>query len=286
MSPPRLDLASSTVASGDKAVNPSLPWELPWNSKDIRYGNERRDPVSSKGAGDKHNFHHSDIAQGALGDCYFLASLGAVAHSTPNLLASNISGPDSSGNYSVIFYRKNMWGAFEEVKIKVKSSFPQVGKSDYPAYAKEGDNKEMWVMLYEKAYAQLIGSYGTLNNGGHPEDALEALTGRESSATKFDQSNLLQSKKMSGDQIRDAVLPLLRDGKPVVASTHKEGYFKGLSKPKQELASSKRIVGGHAYSIISGDDKNVRLYNPWGDPEFLITWQQLSTYFYRFSNVN
>jgi hypothetical protein len=286
MSPPQMNLEASTNEGVDKAINPMLPWNLPWNDKNIKYGKERKDPVATKGSGDKHKFAHNDIKQGNLGDCYFLAALGSVAHSYPNLLASNISGPDGSGNFTVIFFRKNMFGTFEEAKIKIKANFPALGGGDYPAYAKEGDNREMWVMLYEKAYAVLVGSFGRLNEGGHPENALEALTGREGSATHFERGNVFGSDKMSAEEIRDAVLPLLRSGKPVVASTFNEKHFQGLSKSNQGFAAAKKIVGGHAYSILSGSAKHVRLYNPWGEPEIVISWEQLKTFYYRFSNID
>lgn len=266
-----------------RAIKPGLPSD----QSAVRYGSARSAPVSAKGAGDANRIAPSDVSQGMLGDCFFLASLAAVAKFYPSLLAGNISGPDGDGQYSVRFYRKTMFGTFEEVAIRVRPNFPELGTSGQAAYAKEGDSNEMWVMLYEKAYAQLLGSYGTLNKGGSAEDALEALTGRESSTTSL-QGGIFGTERMSANAIRNAIKPILQADRPVVADTHPEGDFKNLPKADRDFAQTQQIVGSHSYSVLSCSDSHVRLRNPWGGSgaEIVISWAQFRTLYARFRSVD
>lgn len=283
MPPPSFGLDAGKSSEGTRAIKPGLPT----NQSAVRYGGDRSDPVAVQGAGDANRIAPSDVSQGMLGDCFFLASLAAVAKFYPNLLAGNISGPDGDGQYSVRFYRKTMFGTFEEVVIRVRPNFPEIGTSGQAAYAKEGDNQEMWVMLYEKAYAQLLGSYGTLNQGGVAEDALEALTGREASTTST-RGGFFGTDTMSANQIRDNIRGSLQNSRPVVADTHPERDFNNLPKADRDFASTKQIVGSHSYSVLSCDDTHVRLRNPWGGSgaEIVISWAQFRTFYPRFHSIN
>ena len=283
MQPPNFGLDAGKSQDSTRAIKPGLPSD----QSSVRYGNDRSDPIAVQGAGDSNRIAPSDVSQGMLGDCFFLASLAAVAKFYPNLLAGNISGPDGDGQYSVRFYRKNFFGTFEEVNIRVRPNFPEIGTSGQAAYAKEGDSNEMWVMLYEKAYAQLLGSYGTLNQGGVAENALEALTGREASTTST-RSGFFGTDTMSANEIRDTIRPILQNGRPVVADTHPERDFNNLPQADRDFAGTKQIVGSHSYSVLSCSDTHVRLRNPWGgsSAEIVISWAQFRTFYPRFHSID
>jgi hypothetical protein len=87
---------------------------------------------------------YSDIRQGALGDCYMLAAVSAIARDNPHALRQNIVDFDD-GTYGVRvgnnFYR-------EDNDLAVASS-----NSSTPAYAGLGRENSMWVAVYEKAWA-------------------------------------------------------------------------------------------------------------------------------------
>lgn len=86
----------------------------------------------------------SDVDQGALGDCYALAGLGAIALDSPNAIRQNVVD-FNDGTYGVrlgdSFYR-------------VDDDLPVVTRGDTtPAYAQLGAENSMWVSLVEKAFA-------------------------------------------------------------------------------------------------------------------------------------
>lgn len=88
----------------------------------------------------------SDIVQGSCGDCYFLAGLGAIAQDNSRAIRQNVVD-FNDGTYGVRlgnnFYR-------------VDNDLPVNTINDTtPAYAKLGrsGNQEMWVAVYEKAFA-------------------------------------------------------------------------------------------------------------------------------------
>lgn len=84
-----------------------------------------------------------DIRQGELGDCYFLAGLGAIAIATPMTLRQNIVD-FNDGTYGVRlgnrFYR-------------VDSDLPVRTGSTQAAFAALGRENSMWVAVAEKAFA-------------------------------------------------------------------------------------------------------------------------------------
>lgn len=113
----------------------------------------------------------SDVNQGALGDCYLLASLAEVANEDPGLISSMFT---SNGNntYGVRFY---VDGVADYVTVNNSLA------NDVNSGA------DIWASLAEKAYTQLLpgDSYSTIANGGQVEVALEAITGA-SQITDFD----------------------------------------------------------------------------------------------------
>lgn len=122
----------------------------------------------------------NDIQQGSLGDCYFMAALGSVALANPDLLKNNIHD-NGNGTYTVILYEKKD-GTLVSVPVIVDGNDFPLNKNGNPAYARFGDTdkkdetREIWPMLYEKAYAQLHGGYDDIE-GGKAYEAMEEITG-------------------------------------------------------------------------------------------------------------
>ena len=113
----------------------------------------------------------SDVAQGSLGDCWLLSAISVLA--------------EKDGQIQQIFWEstRSHWGKYhlklysgqqkKFVTVVVDDLIPC--KEGAPLFTKPMGN-EMWVLLLEKAFAKLLGSYGKLE-GGMPLFALEAMTG-------------------------------------------------------------------------------------------------------------
>lgn len=223
--------------------------------------------VFTKGKGDATDVHWNDVSQGALGDCYFMAAIGAVAKANPAALKKLIKGPDSKGNYEVTMYIDG--ALFSSRKAKKVTITPEflVDKNGNPIYAKAGD-VEMWVMLLEKAYAilrkeekywdlrvsGLDDGYNKLK-GGFGEEGIEVLTGKEAST--------LWIKNLSDEKIKSVITSALKDKRPITTGTI-PGPDKGKKADKKQIAAQGlNIVLGHEYFVLAFDGSNITLQNPW-----------------------
>jgi hypothetical protein len=108
----------------------------------------------------------TDVNQGALGDCWFLAAVAALAERDAGALAARISAL-KEGVYAV-----TLWPFGKPTTVVVDDTLPHKGEK--LAYSNGG--KELWVGLLEKAMAKQYGSYAKLD-GGFSSTALAWLTG-------------------------------------------------------------------------------------------------------------
>lgn len=181
---------------------------------------------------------YDDIRQGAVGDCYFLASLASLAQTDPMALRQMVA-PMGDGTYAVRFYG----AGGEETYVRVDASLPAYGST--PAYARLTPDGEAWVAVAEKAYAQFRygdNSYASLI-GGWMEPVCYAVTG---AATGSMYTNIANIAGIMADYLSagHALTAASRESPPGPA------------------------VGNHAYMIQSvetvGDQTEVTVYNPWG----------------------
>ncbi len=103
----------------------------------------------------------TDIDQGSVGDCYFLAKLGALAKSNPNFLREMIADL-GDGTYAVRFHNES--GG--EVYVRVDGDL-WTKPNGNPAYAGLGQQNSLWFAVVEKAWAfyrRDVGSYETIDN--------------------------------------------------------------------------------------------------------------------------
>jgi len=96
-----------------------------------------------------------DIKQGYCGDCYFLSSISSLAEFPQRI--ENIfltKEVNEAGCYALQLYVNG------ELRIVVVDDyFPYCPhKSDW-AFSRSDSQKEIWVMLLEKAWAKIFGSY-------------------------------------------------------------------------------------------------------------------------------
>lgn len=112
----------------------------------------------------------NDIEQGALPDCYFLASIGALA-CKPSRISDILIDGGNGHCYGVKWYANG-----HPQVTWVDDRFPYSGGK--PKFSHNKGN-EKWVMILEKAYAKVHGSYSKIG-WGNPSDALSDLTGKPS----------------------------------------------------------------------------------------------------------
>lgn len=194
-------------------------------------------------------FNADDPMQGNVGDCYLVSSLASVAQAHPELLEKNLK-TNRDGTYTVTFYeRADMNGPSKPVSITVDGDFPQT--SGMLEYIAARSTKELWPLIYEKAYAVWKGGYGQIESGMGAM-ALEAITGAKPS-----------------------YFPITSDADPkqiyaqVKAAIDDKGCVVALSQPFG--SDVKGMVDDHAYSVLGAFEKNgqqfVTVRNPWGQQE-------------------
>ena len=110
------------------------------------------------------NIDSSDILQGAIGDCYFVTCLVALA-AKPDRIKKlfKTTAPNKAGCYVLNFYIN---GILEEVVID--DLIPVDPVSGNPCFGKSkqsGEKNVVWVSLVEKAWAKLCGNYDRVISG-------------------------------------------------------------------------------------------------------------------------
>ena len=218
---------------------------------------------------------YTDVNQGGLGDCYFLASLAEVALQDPNAI-TNMFIVNGDGTYTVRFFH----GAKAEY-VTVDTMLPtdSAGYLVFDGMGRRANSasNELWVELAEKAYVQMNEcgwirptSWGGGQNkytgisGGCMYMALAQITGQATVAfasTSYSGSfNTLVSAFDAGESI----------------------CFGSKTAP-----ASISVVGNHAYAVVGYDvtAQTVTLFNPWGinngsAPGLVtLTWTQVKASF-------
>lgn len=218
----------------------------------------------------------SDIKQGALGDCWFLAALAAVAED-PDLIRRLLGDPkvNKHGVYEIKCFKNG-----RPTSIVVDDFFLCSPNSGLPCYAHvdvQGRNQnELWVMLLEKAWAKLHGCYERIESG-MPYRALMDLLG---AAGK--EYHLETEKHPDGLIAKDKFFSMLckydQAGYLMVAGTPGSDTFTKGDKSQIPMSG---LIPGHAYTLLSAHEANgvrlLRLRNPWGDHEWTGDWSDKSS---------
>ena len=174
-----------------------------------------------------------EIAQGGIGNCWCLASMGAVAKQAPGLIKQMIK-KNADGTFTVTFG--------DGRRVTVSADLPvngaRVGKSGWPA-------------ILEKAFAERYGTYDRLR--GWPDDAMEMLTGKAAKAHRAQKPSIGEIAK--GFRRRRA---------------YAVSFPKDLAIPN---AAERGIVGNHAYAVIGVNKLKgtLKLANPWGKSAKTVT---------------
>lgn len=225
----------------------------------------------------------SDICQGKLGDCWLLAVMAACAN-RKGLIESLFISRDRSecGYYKLRLYDIYSSSTPRWVSVTIDDKIPCAKDTKTPLFA-QPSGRELWVLLLEKAFAKLMGSYGDME-GGHPVDAMRVFTGhtpvRYKKATAQIEGNYTSDHDLAPALSADELFKVIEGGAQhgMVMSCARVG-----SSLKNEARGNQGLHVGHAYSLLQTHTLKksrkigerygmgthlVKLRNPWGGGEW------------------
>ncbi len=107
----------------------------------------------------------SDVGQGRLGDCWLLASLACVAERNEECIKSLFLTRSASlcGYYKIRLY--DVFNGVPTWRTFTVDDFIPVQKGTHIPLFTRPHGHELWVLLLEKAFAKMMGSYHALDGG-------------------------------------------------------------------------------------------------------------------------
>uniref|UniRef100_A0A8C4UFP5 Calpain-3 n=1 Tax=Falco tinnunculus TaxID=100819 RepID=A0A8C4UFP5_FALTI len=256
--------------------------------------------------------NRTDICQGELGDCWFLAAIACLTLNKKLLCRVIPHDQSFIQNYAGIFHFQ-FWRYGDWVDVVVDDCLPTY--NNQLVFTKSSQRNEFWSALLEKAYAKLHGSYEALK-GGNTTEAMEDFTG---GVTEFydikdaprdiykimkhaiDRGSLMASSIDDNLGFSYGSAPRSNIGELIARMvknlenaqmTHSTIDYHGTDErpawtivPMQyETRMSCGLVKGHAYSVTAVEETTfkgekirlVRLRNPWGQVEWNGPWSDKS----------
>ena len=230
--------------------------------------------------------HGSDIAQGELGDCYLISTLGQYADRQPGVIRDAIRYDARDQSFGVTLHdaagrTRTITVTQDDLRADRAYGVDHTGGVSSPARwagtHADGSRPPAWPGVMEVAYAKLNAAsprdatgtdLGGIAGGGWPRNAIHALTGQS------DTREVWASQLRDQDKAYDLLKGSIRDGRAVLLATNpmKDTPNDGLVKGNY-LGDGNPLNSGHAYTVerVSKDkDGNVSLTlrNPWGDNSF------------------
>ncbi|MGL4948626.1 MAG: C2 family cysteine protease, partial [Mycoplasma sp.] len=121
-----------------------------------------------------------DILQGSLGDCYFLSAIGALCK-FPKWIQKLFYIKEKSEEhcYGVYLRINGIWEL-----VWVDDYVPYTGRYSKRFAFSSANGNELWMVLLEKAWAKINGSFARVGCGGLPHEVFDVVT--EAYSQKFD----------------------------------------------------------------------------------------------------
>eukprot|EP00939_MAST-03C_sp_MAST-3C-sp1_P004659 g4659.t1 len=226
----------------------------------------------------QHGASAVDIQQGALGDCWIVATLAILVSHDVSIVRRMFafSRPDL-GLYVLRFFKEA-----KAVHVVVDDRLPFDGAR--LAFCRHANDRSLWGPMIEKAYAKLMGGYRNVIGGvigyslmdftGHLSHRIDLTSSKKSSAdvydavVKFHSDLLVQTKNGISLLLGCSIRP---------SSSERSGMA--------EEALSNGLFAGHAYAmkqvqIVTLSDgrreRLVELCNPWGRNGWKGDWSSKS----------
>ncbi|XP_061286877.1 calpain-3 isoform X5 [Bos javanicus] len=254
--------------------------------------------------------NRTDICQGDLGDCWFLAAIACLTLNKRLLFRVIPHDQSFTENYAGIFHFQ-FWRYGDWVDVVIDDCLPTY--NNQLVFTKSNHRNEFWSALLEKAYAKLHGSYEALK-GGNTTEAMEDFTG---GVTEFfeikdaprdmykimkkaiergslmgcsidDGTNMTYGTSPSGLKMGELIERMvrnmdnsrLRDSDLIPEGCSDDRPTRTIVPVQFETRMACGLVKGHAYSVTGLEEalykgekvKLVRLRNPWGQVEWNGSW--------------
>lgn len=233
----------------------------------------------------------SKVDQGEIGDCYMLATLAGVLNSPEGraFVRKQIEphygrNGKIDGFFVTLYDRHFLTGEVTTRKVLVRDVYTH-GVGERHVMGKHVTYVPSIGSLYETAYGQIHPGGTRLSyiqrgiKGGFHADAYEAITGLSSVSVASENVGDMENREyapLSKQEIINAV----NNGQAVTTQTQLSGEL----KPHD----GKQISTAHVYTVISADEENLTLRNPWGhnnetgepkDGVFIISWDEYADRF-------
>ena len=221
----------------------------------------------------KNTFPQLDnIRQGEyIGDCYFLSALGSLCEKG-NYLKNLVRRIKKSPNLNVYEVKLNINGKWKYVLVD--NYFPNISNNGkYMFCFGSSFKKELWVSLFEKAWAKINGCYARIGCGGMCGEAFDILTDAYS-----EYHHILGIDNEQKENIWNKLKDANKNNYVICAGTKRFGFWEGFGL-------FLGLISQHAYTIIKIYDeiynkihyKLIKLRNPWGEKEFNGDWSDKSS---------
>ena len=196
------------------------------------------------------------IRQGRLGDCYFLATLGALVNRNPKDVGRLVRR-EADGSFHVKFPDG------EPVRVRFVSD-TEIALSSF------ADGQGLWLNVLEKAYGELVvrsrarrgiaeNAIDAVGDGGHPTAAMTLFTGRDAGLVRFRP----EGPRAVPSALRvQAFCPLMRS---LFLTNIQRGLLTCCATANVDVPPG--MAKSHLYAVLDFDPARdvVHLWNPWGN---------------------
>ncbi|XP_072313965.1 calpain-1 catalytic subunit-like [Eucyclogobius newberryi] len=202
-----------------------------------------------------------DFSQGILGNCWFLASIGALTFQNQIFRQVVPLEQNFDNEYSGIFHFR-FWRFGRWVDVVIDDKLPTLNGRLIFVCSK--NSNEFWPALLEKAYAKVCGSYGDMKLGV-PAEALVDFTGGVHLTIQLSQppADLWELMCRAGTCTSLMSCGTTKGDNKVLPNGLVQGHAYTVTGVKEVLSSGKTV-------------QLVRVWNPWGRVEWNGDWSDLS----------
>ena len=121
--------------------------------------------------------------------------------------------------------------------------------------------------MVEKAYAQALGHYDAITEGGEALESFAVFTGKEA------------VKGVLQESMQEELYGLFEEALSNKRAITISSIILSNKQKDQKIKYNQRIITNHVYYLKGVDSKTVNLQNPSGQDHLKITWITLLEYF-------